>query len=909
MRISTRQAERIYRKIDDQASMLQFLDDGDLDTRLAKLGSPTGNATQVGPGLVARMALTRELARRTLRDELFAYREQILGAVQLHGGAIIEMANGEGKTLVAALSAAVNACAGRQVHITTYNDYLAKRDATWMGPLYLRMGLKVAVLSDDANTIGTLARASPTVESATGASPSANEFVTWPQRENESIVRASFLPPLARESHVVKEQAYTYTRYPTSSIEGGVILRKADIVYGTAQDFIFQYLRDNRAQDVDSLRLPGSLFWLIMDEADFTLIEEARRDIMLTTGTSERSRWGRDDLMHLFEVVSHFQAGIEFDPSKNYALTFQGEERVANVFGLTSLYRPEAAGLSLLARDAVQAFFNLKRDRDYIVRNNQICSINKDTGRVVPGAKWAIGLEQALQWKEAIWQPETLHEGRPLATISIQHFAKLYERLSGMTATAWHNRREFKEFYELDVVKIPRHHRCLRKDHQDLIVKTRLEKVYLGLLEIEDRSKEGRPVLVDTPDIATAELFHALITAENLEHFFSALTKLVHPSDSQILNPAARSKVLNTMSRTLQDMFTEIHQVLKARRIRPALLTAKNDDQEAPIIARAGEHGAVTISAKMAGRGTDIRLSDEAKAKGGLFVIGFERNKSRHIDEHVKGRTARQGKPGDCMFLLSFDDELMRIFTPEWTVKALDSIGWDEGQPIYHKRISRGILDAQQRIEASGFDTRVQLYRKDAILDWQRRFIYAYRRNILCGYDVLQDMPTIAANISLRAVMQYLESRRRSKWQVTAFQKHLESLSPFQGLNWDVFMDGSRDRLLAKTCEHLLRAMDAATLRCGLDHIKEAARFIMLNLLDRMWERHLSQRETVEKDVFAGNESLEDMLQILELNLNHMYWEQIARVEEAFIEIVFNYQPPSALPASEVAPDETEEEP
>jgi len=628
-------------------------------------------------------AVVREAARRNVNMRHFDV--QLVGGNVLYDGKIAEMATGEGKTLVATLAAYLVHLTGRRVHIVTVNDYLAKRDAEWMGPIYKALGLTVGAIQADMDTVGD-------------------------ERKDQY---------------------------------------RCDITYGTNNEFGFDYLRDNMKMSLEQM-VQSDLEYAIVDEVDSILIDEARTPLIISgPAFDDVSRYGKaDDVARkvmslqggydrikkqiesaekslanargelaeakrakdesriakaqeaieqlekelseeqprLGGAVQHYE--VEYD-RKAVHLTHEGITASQDAAGVGSFFTGSNMEWPHLLEQALRAHVVFEKEKDYVVMDGKVVIVDEFTGRLMQGRQWSDGLHQAVEAKEGVQVKE---ETQTLATITLQNFFKLYGQIAGMTGTASTEAEEFMKIYNLETVIMPTNAPCIREDQEDVIYKTMREKFNAIVEEISQISASGRPLLVGTVSVEKNESLSAALTRQyGLEH-----------------------EVLN----------------------------AKQHEREAQIIAKAGQqhkgrdgkmHGNITIATNMAGRGTDIKLGEGVADIGGLHVLGTERHEARRIDNQLRGRCGRQGDKGSSQFFLCFEDDLMRIFSPEWTVKALSWIGWEEGEPIYHKRISKGIAKAQKKVEERNFEIRKSLLEYDEVMDYQRKIFYSRRRKIITG--------------------------------------------------------------------------------------------------------------------------------------------------------------------------------
>ncbi len=597
-------------------------------------------------------AAVREASRRTLGQR--HYDVQLLGGIILHQGNIAEMRTGEGKTLVCTLPAYLNALDGKGVHVITVNDYLARRDAVWMGQIYAALGMSVGVINHESSY---LYDATVTAE------------------DKERDVEGSF------------KVFYEFLK-PTSRREAYV----ADITYGTNNEFGFDYLRDNLAHDpsrVVQLSKPTRLkhHYAIVDEVDSILIDEARTPLIISAPVAEsESLYGS-----FAAIATGLEAPADYtvdEKTKSIALTGEGITKAEKALGVENIYTERGIKYVHHLETAVRAKALYQRDKEYVVRNDEIVIVDEFTGRLQPGRRWSEGLHQAIEAKEGVRVQE---ESRTFASVTFQNYFKLYGKLAGMTGTAQTSAEEFMRVYGLDTVAIPTHRLAQRLDHTDLIFQTEAGKFKAISQKIKELNERGQPVLVGTVSIEKNELLSAYLRKEGVPH---------------------------------------------------RILNAKNNEEEGAVIAEAGKKGSVVIATNMAGRGVDIKLggpeADEAaaaaiKTLGGLFVLGTERHEARRIDNQLRGRSGRQGDPGETQFYISLDDELARIFAPEKIKKMMTRFGIPEDEPIQNKLVSRAIESAQTKIEGLNFDLRKHLLDYDNVLNTQRSTIYGRRHAILFG--------------------------------------------------------------------------------------------------------------------------------------------------------------------------------
>lgn len=593
-------------------------------------------------------AAVREAAKRTMKLRHFDV--QLVGGYVLHNKAIAEMKTGEGKTLVATLPAYLNALPGKGVHVITVNDYLARRDAVWMGQVYAALGLRVGVINHDTSFLYDASHVAQQEDEAR-------------DKEGSFHVLHEFLRPCTRA------EAYA-----------------ADITYGTNSEFGFDYLRDNIAYKKEDLRQRGHYF-AIVDEIDSILIDEARTPLIISAPAADS-----EDLYRTFATLA-----AKLIPETDYIidekrraiqLSDAGITHAEQLLGIENLYTEAGIKYVHHLETAVRARALFNRDKEYVVKNGEVIIVDEFTGRLQPGRRWSEGLHQAIEAKEGV---AIQKESRTFASITYQNYFRLYDKLGGMTGTAKTSSEEFYKVYGLDVVEIPTNRPIARKDQDDLIYQTEKGKFKALARKVKELNQKGQPVLVGTVSIEKNELLAAYLKQEGVPH-----------------------EVLN----------------------------AKNHEREGEIVAGAGERGKVTVATNMAGRGVDIKLggamatpeqAEEVKALGGLFVLGTERHEARRIDNQLRGRSGRQGDPGETQFFVSLEDNLMRVFASDMVKNMMGRFGIPEDEPIQNRLVTRALETAQTRIEGFNFDARKHVLEYDNVLDRQRRAVYAKRRAVLVG--------------------------------------------------------------------------------------------------------------------------------------------------------------------------------
>jgi preprotein translocase subunit SecA len=672
---------------------MKQLDDETLKAKTAEFKA----AIEVGANpediLPEAFAVVREAARRNVQMRHFDV--QLMGGNVLYEGKIAEMATGEGKTLVATLAAYLVHLTGRRIHIVTVNDYLAKRDAEWMAPVYEALGLTVGAIQADMDTAGDERKAQYDCDITYGTN---NEFGFDYLRDNmktslEQMVQSDLEYAIIDEvDSILIDEARTPLIISGPAFDDVSRYKKADQV---ARKLItLQSHYDSLKKKIDAAERTIANAQGELSDAkkakDTKRIEQAEKAIEKSQAESETAE------AQLASTTQYYE--VEHD-RKAVHLTHEGVGAAQDIAGVGSFFTGSNMEWPHLLEQSLRAHVTFEREKDYVVMDGKVIIVDEFTGRLMHGRQWSDGLHQAVEAKEAVTVKE---ESQTLATITLQNFFKLYDQIAGMTGTAETEADEFMNIYKLEVVVIPTNEPCVRDDREDVIYKSMKEKFNAIVEEINEISSAGRPLLIGTISIEKSE----------------------------------------ALSEALQRKYGLDHEVLNA----------KQHAREAVIVAKAGQQhkgrdgrmrGNVTIATNMAGRGTDIKLGRGVAEIGGLHILGTERHEARRIDNQLRGRAGRQGDNGSSQFFLSFDDDLMRVFAPEWTVKALSWIGWEEGQPIYHKRISKGIAKAQKKVEERNFETRKSLLEYDEVMDRQRKYFYSRRRQILAGKklkNVIQEM-------------------------------------------------------------------------------------------------------------------------------------------------------------------------
>lgn len=686
-------------------------------------------------------AIVREMSDRILKMRHFPV--QLIGGQVLHSGNVAEMKTGEGKTLVATLPAVLNAISGKGVHIVTVNDYLAQRDAGWMGELYHALGLSVGVIISEAS------------------------FLYDPTYDNENHSD----PGMRKLKPATRKEAYN-----------------ADITYGTNNEYGFDYLRDNMVSDTNMLR-QRELNFAIVDEVDSILIDEARTPLIISAPAGDNP----DSYYQFARIMT--KLGDEdylFDEKRrSVTLTDSGLDKIQTELGIKDLYSVDNTRAVYHVEQAIKAEVVFRRDKDYVVTNSgEVIIVDEHTGRLMHGRRYNEGLHQAIEAKEKVAVKE---ESMTLATISFQNFFRLYNKLSGMTGTAFTEAEEFQQIYALDVIQIPPNKPIIREDKDDLIYRTEAGKLRAVAAEIKKYHDKGQPVLVGSASIVKNELIADYLRKEGI--------------DFEILN-------------------------------------AKNNEREAEIIAKAGEVGAVTLATNMAGRGTDIKLGKGVAELGGLVVIGSERHESRRIDNQLRGRGGRQGDPGTTQFFVSAEDDLMRIFQGDRVASLLVRMGVDEDTPIQARSMSKTLEAAQKRIEGFNFDSRKHVVQYDNVINRHRKVVYAMRRKILGGEDIRTEIGRLIRESVEQLTLFSARINKDFDYNFTEIFKGIDENTIHSiGL---MRKEKERYKLALAAAEALYSEKERELTE---EVIRKVEREIYLQVLDSLWMMHLENMQHLREGI------------------------------------------------------------
>ena len=747
---SENELKRIYPiadAIEALEPVMQKLTDSELKEKTREFKKRLAEGETLDDILPEAYAVVREAAVRTLGMK--HYRVQLIGGIILHQGRIAEMKTGEGKTLVSTLPAYLNALAGEGVHIVTVNDYLAKRDAEWMGQVHEFLGLTVGVVLNSM--------------------------------DNDE-----------------RRAAYN-----------------CDITYVTNNELGFDYLRDNMVIYKEQLVQRGLKF-AIIDEVDSVLIDEARTPLIIS-GQSGKSTKLYEACDILARQLERGEASGEFskmnaimgedieetgdfivnEKEKNINLTEDGVIKVEKFFHIENLADPENLEIQHNIILALRAHNLMFKDKDYVVKDDEVLIVDEFTGRIMPGRRYSDGLHQAIEAKEHV---KVKRESKTLATITFQNLFNKYEKKAGMTGTALTEEKEFREIYGMDVIEIPTNVPVIRKDLEDAVYKTQKEKFRAVCDAIEEAHARHQPVLVGT------------ITIEN-------------------------SELLSGM--------------LKKRGIKHNVLNAKFHEMEAEIVAQAGIHDAVTIATNMAGRGTDIKLDDEARAAGGLKIIGTERHESRRIDNQLRGRSGRQGDPGESRFYISLEDDLMRLFGSERLMDVFTKLGVEEGEQIEHKMLSTAIEKAQQKIESNNFGIRKNLLEYDKVMNEQREIIYEERRRVLDGEN-MRDSIFHMLNEYVENVVDMVTSPDQDydEWNLSELNMTIHNTIPMAPITEEDVKEFSQKELKHLLKERAAKAYEAKESEFPEpEHMREIERVVLLKVIDAKWMDHIDDMDQLRQGI------------------------------------------------------------
>ena len=789
----------IVDKIESLRPAMMELSDEQLKDKTKEFRKRLSEGETLDDLLPEAYATVREAARRVLNMEPF--RVQLMGGIILHQGRIAEMKTGEGKTMVSTLPAYLNALEGKGVHVVTVNDYLAARDSAWMGAVHEFLGLEVGVVLNS-------------------------------------------MKPEERRAAYAK-----------------------DITYVTNNELGFDYLRDNMVIYKEQLVL-RDLHYAIIDEVDSILIDEARTPLIISgqSGKSTKLYEACDILAKQMERGADMEdlskldaiMGVEQEESGDFVvnekdkvvnLTEQGVAKVERFFQIENLADPENLEIQHNIILALRANNLMFRDKDYVVKDDQVLIVDEFTGRIMPGRRYSDGLHQAIEAKEHV---QVKRESKTLATITFQNFFNKFEKKAGMTGTALTEEKEFRDIYGMDVIEIPTNRPIQRIDHQDAVYKTRKEKLHAIVEAVEESHAKGQPVLVGTITIEASEELSGLLKRKGIPH-----------------------KVLN----------------------------AKFHELEAEIVADAGIHGAVTIATNMAGRGTDIKLDDNAKAAGGLKIIGTERHESRRIDNQLRGRSGRQGDPGESKFYISLEDDLMRLFGSERLINMFNTMGVPENQEIEHKMLSNAIETAQKKIESNNFGIRKNLLEYDQVMNEQREIIYAERRRVLDGEsmrDVIYKMITDIVDNTVDMVIG--EDADVEDWNFKELNSLLLPIIPLVPVTKERVKKPKRNSLKQQLKEEAVKLYESKEAEFPEpEAIRELERVILLKVIDNKWMAHIDDMDQLRQGIGLQAYAQRDPLVEYKMSGYEMFDSMTDSIREDTIRLLFHVRVEQKVEREQVA--------
>ena len=791
--------EPIVKKIESYRDAMGQLTDDELKGKTTEFKKRLADGETLDDLLPEAYAVVREAAKRVLNQE--HYRVQLIGGIILHQGRIAEMRTGEGKTQTALLPAYLNALEGKGVHVVTVNDYLAKRDAEWMGQVHEFLGLKVGVVLNDMK------------------------------------------PEERREAY------------------------NCDITYVTNNELGFDYLRDNMVIYKEQLVL-RDLHYALIDEVDSVLIDEARTPLIISGQSSKSTKLYEvcdilarqlkrgDDVedmskMDILMGIEQEETGdfVVNEKDKIVNLTAEGVAKVEKFFQIDNLADPENLEIQHNIILALRAHNLMFRDKDYVVKDDQVMIVDEFTGRIMPGRRYSDGLHQAIEAKEHV---KVKRESKTLATITFQNFFNKYDKKAGMTGTAATEEKEFRDIYGMDVVTIPTNLPIARKDLQDSVYKTKKEKLNAIVAAVEAAHDKGQPVLVGTITIEASEEISGMLRGKGIEH-----------------------KVLN----------------------------AKFHELEAEIVADAGQHGAVTIATNMAGRGTDIKLDAKAREVGGLMIIGTERHESRRIDNQLRGRAGRQGDPGVSKFYISLEDDLMRLFGSEKLISMFNTLGIPEGQEIEHKMLTNAIENAQKKIESNNYGIRKNLLEYDQVMNEQREIIYEERRRVLNGESMRDAIYKMITDIVENAVDTAInDDMDAEEWNFNELNSLLLPIVPIQPVALSRVTKKTKNGLKHQLKEEAVKLYESKEAEFPEpEAIREIERVILLKVIDRKWMDHIDDMEQLRQGVGLQAYGQRDPLVEYKMSGYEMFDAMTENIKEDTVRLLLHVKVEQKVEREEVA--------
>ncbi len=795
-----RRLEPLVDEINALEAPMEALSDEQLRAKTDEFRGRLDSGETLDDILPEAFAAVREASRR--HTGLRHFDVQIIGGVVLHSGKIAEMKTGEGKTLVASLPLYLNAIGGRGAHLVTVNDYLAKRDAQWMGPIYDALGLSVAVLQHDAS------------------------FIYSAERVSEAPNMEHLVPCTRREAYY------------------------ADITYGTNHEFGFDYLRDNMAADLARC-VQRELHYAIVDEVDNILIDEARTPLIISGPAQESTQ----TYVTFARLVPRLQAELDYtidEKQRSISPTEEGVEKVERALGVTNIYSPENYRLVRYLEAALKAHALYRRDHHYVVKDGEVIIVDEFTGRLMPGRRWSDGLHQAVEAKEGV---KIRQESLTYATITLQNYFRLYDKLAGMTGTAVTEAEEFYKIYKLDVVVIPTHRDMIREDTTDLVYRSERAKFDAVVEEIEELHEQQRPVLVGTVSIEKSEYLSELLKRKGIPH--------------QVLN-------------------------------------AKFHEKEAPIVAEAGRLATVTVATNMAGRGTDIVLGgkhegrdpadwqeehDRVVEAGGLHIVGTERHEARRIDNQLRGRAGRQGDPGSSRFFVSLEDDIMRRFAPDWLGGMLGKLGMDEDMPIESNMVAKSIESAQTKVEGHNFDIRKHLVEYDDVMNTHRDVIYRERRKTMEGAELKDNILEYVREELTDLVEIHAPDHHEEEWDLETLVAEVNAIVKLPStFTAQALAELNHDEILDNLLSYAEEAYEKREEELGSEVMRTLERLLMLRTIDSLWVDHLTAMDEMRQGIGLRAYGQTDPLVAYKHEAHDMYDQLLAGIRRQITHSIYHVE-------------------
>ncbi len=744
------------------------LSDEQLAAKTQEFRARLADGATIDDFLPEAFAVVREAAKRTLGER--HYDVQLMGGIVLHEGRIAEMKTGEGKTLVATLSVYLNALTGKGVHVVTVNDYLASRDADWMGQIYRKLGLTVGVIVHG---------------------------LSFPERR----------------------EAYG-----------------CDITYGTNNEFGFDYLRDNMVIAKEQM-VQRELHYAIVDEVDSILIDEARTPLIIS-GQAEDSTKRYYEFSQIAPRLKVEEDYTIDEKVRSVAMTEEGVTKVEQWLNIENLFDDANFELNHYLIQALKAKALYQKDRDYVVKDDEVIIVDEFTGRLMPGRRYGDGLHQAIEAKENV---TIAKESQTLAAITYQNYFRMYEKLAGMTGTAETEEEEFRRIYGMDVVVVPTNRPLIRHDYPDGIYKSVEAKYQAVAREIAELHTKGQPVLVGTVSIEKSELVSRMLKREGVPH--------------QVLN-------------------------------------AKYHEKEAEIVKNAGQKDTVTIATNMAGRGTDIVLGDGVRELGGLHIIGTERHESRRIDNQLRGRSGRQGDPGSSRFYVSLEDDLMRLFGSERVQGLMERLGWEDDQPIEHPQISKAIEGAQKKVEARNFEIRKQVLEFDDVMNQQREVIYAQRRDVLTGQDISRHINTIFDKTMGNLVEQYADPKiLPEEWELDAMAARFQDLVAVPLTRSSAELEAYKpEEIRGVLLEEARAAYAQREEKNGAENMRKVEQLVLLQTIDKKWMEHLRSMDDLREGIGLRAYGQRDPLMEYKFEAFEMFKQMVSAIQEDSLQMLMRVE-------------------